>query len=162
MSSSCAFLPYVCMSLSLSLSNLIYRISLYVWDRKRRALLSNREHNRQVYSWSVFFRESYMTGLTQLCLTSHKRDIGKRCRPRSDAAERDVWSGSVHCLHWRKTLTNTYMYFKTRVTESWKFWNKLHENRPKFKEVKEVLKFWSSESRTRLWINNVITSQLKI
>ena len=33
--------------------------------------------------------------LTDLCLASHKRDIGKQCRPRSDAAERGVWSGST-------------------------------------------------------------------
>ena len=28
-----------------------------------------------------------MPGLTRLNLASHKRDIGKQCRPRSDAAE---------------------------------------------------------------------------
>ena len=28
--------------------------------------------------------------LTHVCLASHKRDIGKQCRPRSDAAERGV------------------------------------------------------------------------
>ena len=33
--------------------------------------------------------------LTDLCLASHKRDIGKQCKPRSDAAERGVWSGST-------------------------------------------------------------------
>ena len=33
--------------------------------------------------------------LTHLCLASHKRDIGKQCRPRSDAAECGVWSGST-------------------------------------------------------------------
>ena len=32
---------------------------------------------------------------TRLCLASHERDIGKQCRPRSDAAERGVWSGST-------------------------------------------------------------------
>ena len=30
-----------------------------------------------------------------LCLASHKRDIGKHCRPRSDATECDIWSGST-------------------------------------------------------------------
>ena len=33
--------------------------------------------------------------LTHICLTSHERDIGKQCRPRSDAAERGVWSRST-------------------------------------------------------------------
>ena len=33
--------------------------------------------------------------LTHLSLVSHKRDIGKQCRPRSDAAERGVWSEST-------------------------------------------------------------------
>ena len=35
-----------------------------------------------------------MVRLTHLCLASHKWDIGKPFRPRSDAAERGVWSGS--------------------------------------------------------------------
>ena len=33
--------------------------------------------------------------LTHLCLTSHKKGIGKRCKPRSDVAECGVWSGST-------------------------------------------------------------------
>ena len=33
--------------------------------------------------------------LTHLCLASHIRGIGKQCRPRSDAAECGVWSGST-------------------------------------------------------------------
>ena len=33
--------------------------------------------------------------LTHLYLASHKRDMCKQCRPRSDAAERGVWSGST-------------------------------------------------------------------
>ena len=33
--------------------------------------------------------------LTHLFLVSHKRDIGKQCRPRSNAAERDLWSASI-------------------------------------------------------------------
>ena len=33
--------------------------------------------------------------LTRLSLASPKRDIGKQCKPRSDAAERGVWSGST-------------------------------------------------------------------
>ena len=33
--------------------------------------------------------------LTHLSLASHKRDIGKPCRPRSNVAERGVWSGTT-------------------------------------------------------------------
>ena len=33
--------------------------------------------------------------LNHLCLSSHKWDIGKQYKPRSDAAERGVWSGST-------------------------------------------------------------------
>ena len=33
--------------------------------------------------------------LTHLFLKSHKRDIGQQCRPRSDATERGVWSGTT-------------------------------------------------------------------
>ena len=46
---------------------------------------------RSIYSickWGIVY-------LIHLCLASYKRDIGKRCRPRSDAAERGVWSGST-------------------------------------------------------------------
>ena len=33
--------------------------------------------------------------LIHVCLASQNRDIGKQCRPRSDAATRGVWSGST-------------------------------------------------------------------
>ena len=33
--------------------------------------------------------------LTHLCLASHKMDIGKQCRPRSDVPKRGLWSGSL-------------------------------------------------------------------
>ena len=33
--------------------------------------------------------------LTHLCLASRKRDIGKQCRPKSDAAEYSIWPGST-------------------------------------------------------------------
>ena len=36
-----------------------------------------------------------MTVLSHLCFASHRRDIGKQCRPRSDAAKRGVCSGST-------------------------------------------------------------------
>ena len=35
------------------------------------------------------------TSLTHISLASYKRNIGKQCRPRSDATERGVWSGST-------------------------------------------------------------------
>ena len=37
--------------------------------------------------------------LTHLRLASHKRDICKQCRPRSDAAERAASDQGLHCLH---------------------------------------------------------------
>ena len=37
----------------------------------------------------------HLLHLTHLYLVSHERDIGKRCRPRLDATERGVWSGST-------------------------------------------------------------------
>ena len=36
-----------------------------------------------------------INGLTHTSLASHKRDIDKQYKPRSDAAERGVWSGST-------------------------------------------------------------------
>ena len=47
---------------------------------------------------SVFFlrfKKLLLHLLNQLNLTAHKRDIDKQYRPRSDAAERGVWSGST-------------------------------------------------------------------
>ena len=41
----------------------------------------------------ICLKASY--ALTYLCLASHKRDIGKQCGPRSDAAKRGVWSRST-------------------------------------------------------------------
>ena len=38
---------------------------------------------------------SLVIQVTHLCLASHKMGIGKQYRPRSDAAERGVWSGST-------------------------------------------------------------------
>ena len=41
------------------------------------------------------FFKTLILVLTYLSLASHKRDTSKQCRPRSDAAERGVWSGST-------------------------------------------------------------------
>ena len=53
----------------------------------------------RIYSMIWFFAVYLLTsGLTYLCLVSHKRDIGKQCSPRSDAA----YAASdlvLHCLH---------------------------------------------------------------
>ena len=46
-----------------------------------------------VFNWSFYWWLGVC--LTHLNLASHKRDISKQCRPRWDAAERDVWSGST-------------------------------------------------------------------
>ena len=39
-------------------------------------------------------RESHIDFLTQYSRETAKRVIDKQCRPRSDAAERGIWSGS--------------------------------------------------------------------
>ena len=44
--------------------------------------------------------------LTQLSLASQKRDIGKQCRPRSDATERGVWSGPTLFDEVKEVLQN--------------------------------------------------------
>ena len=55
----------------------------------------------QVWTTSIqrFRRYSLLSNLTKnltlLCLASHKWDNGKQSRPRSDAAECGVWSGSI-------------------------------------------------------------------
>ena len=48
----------------------------------------NYRHTHPVYYG--YFSHLYLTLLSP---ASHKWDIGKQCRPRSDAAERGVWSG---------------------------------------------------------------------
>ena len=45
-------------------------------------------------SWLFLFRV-YNTALTHISLASFICDIGKQCRPRSDATERGVWLGST-------------------------------------------------------------------
>ena len=47
--------------------------------------------------WITLLIWSYepMMNWTHLCLASNKRDTGKQCRPRSDAAECYIWSGFI-------------------------------------------------------------------
>ena len=45
--------------------------------------------------WHSIPRVNYNLCLTHIGLASHFWDIGKQWRPRSDAAERGVWSGST-------------------------------------------------------------------
>ena len=47
------------------------------------------------YAIFMFNFKLVIRTLTHLSLASHKRDIGKQCRPRSDATERGVWSEST-------------------------------------------------------------------
>ena len=49
----------------------------------------------KIFILGCFLLEIYSVILTHLCLASHKWDISKQCRPRSDAADRGVWSGST-------------------------------------------------------------------
>ena len=56
-----------------------------------------RIYGKNTFSHDVAQRSTaYPTrSLTHLCLASRKCDIGKHCKPRSDAAERGVWSWST-------------------------------------------------------------------
>ena len=74
--------------------------------------------------------------LTHLCLASHKWDIGKQCRPRSDAAECGIWSGpalfavstgiSIKHGYIKKNLTplllEMYLNALYKVLSNWVFW----------------------------------------
>ena len=46
-------------------------------------------------SFFLYWNDSDFGVLTQISLASFLWDIGKQCRPRSDAAERGVWWGST-------------------------------------------------------------------
>ena len=64
---------------------------LYVHNERFRMM----RPTEKKWSYWHFLSLTSVTWLTHLSLGSHKRDIGKQCRPRSDAAERGVWSGST-------------------------------------------------------------------
>ena len=64
-------------------SYLKYSSGLYKWVVKILILISYLKLKIQIHI------------LTHLSLASHKRGIGKQYRPRSDAAECSVWSGST-------------------------------------------------------------------
>ena len=53
------------------------------------------EKGGKYFHVKLFSLKLYPFPLTHLCLVSHKRDISKQCRPRSNAAECGVWSGST-------------------------------------------------------------------
>ena len=57
--------------------------------------------------------------LTHLCPGPHKRDIGKQCRPRSDAAERGVWSGSTLFVITLESFNNKSNYDSFCTTPLW-------------------------------------------
>ena len=44
--------------------------------------------------------------LSHISLAFHFWDLGKQCRPRSDAAERSIWSGSTVCLLTEMSIKN--------------------------------------------------------
>ena len=48
--------------------------------------MNKESESTDLYMWHL--------GLTHCSRETRKRVIGKQCRPRSDAAERGVWSGS--------------------------------------------------------------------
>ena len=73
-------------------------------SRKKKIIYTPVNPGFTIQKWglrgSKFYRHVFpMLGtqqmLTHLCLASRKRDIGKQWRPRSEATERDLWSGST-------------------------------------------------------------------
>ena len=60
------------------------------------------------YKWLVHKLKTF----THSCLVCHKRDIGKHCKPISDATECGIWSGST-LLEWNKWVT-----FKNRQKDT--------------------------------------------
>ena len=64
--------------------------------------------------------------ITHLCLVSHKRDIGKQRRPRSNTAEPGVRSLSTLFAWIHKFITKTcpFKYTENFTTKNWKFSDK--------------------------------------
>ena len=50
---------------------------------------------REVLPFPLYQKQLRYQPLTHLCPASNKRDIGKQCRPRSDAKECSIWSRST-------------------------------------------------------------------
>ena len=69
---------------------------------------------------------SVIGAITHLCLASNKRDTGKHRRPRSNTAERGVWSGSTlfAWIHKFITKTRAFKYIENFTTKNWKFSDK--------------------------------------
>ena len=59
------------------------------WDRKPQSFCIFTTFEIWV---KICFQQNWFN---PLCLVSHKKDIGKQCRPRSDAASCGVWPGST-------------------------------------------------------------------
>ena len=87
-------------------------------EKKHRCTLKRRGH---LTSWEIPL-STRTSMLTHLYLVSHKRDIGKQCRSRSDAAERGVWlESTLFALNTRVSLkpdTN-----KKKLTRHPFYWN---------------------------------------
>ena len=65
------------------------------WSNNKFLTISNTLFHTDFVRFCLLSCVSYRNYSTHLCLASHKRDIGKQCRPRSDAAA----SGQgPHCL----------------------------------------------------------------
>ena len=72
-----------------------YEMSFYLlWKKKKKK--KNRKSIKNIVCYKVgqrFKGYKCQNFLTRLCQASHERDIGKQCRPRSDAAVHGVWAG---------------------------------------------------------------------
>ena len=75
--------------------NMLDDLNLYNLHMFKDTFSLDAAHERLLDIWShdsgyAYLRIMFTQTLTPLCLASHKRDIGKQCRPRTDAIERSI------------------------------------------------------------------------
>ena len=86
----------------------------------------------QLYRWWLY------VCVCTVCLT-HIWDIGKQCRPRSDAAERGVWSGSTLFAH-----RNFYQKYDKK-------WKKITCHPLNEKWTRQIIRM--GQSIRQMWVN---------
>ena len=73
-----------------------------------------------IYIYTIYILLLYVAYLTHLCLVFNFWDIDQQSRPRSDATERGIWSGST-LLFWSKNKyknENVYQLCEYKMTPS--------------------------------------------
>ena len=74
-----------------------YSLETPLWGASKGFPLHILWRNKKNSMWIPYLIWSYepMMNWTHLCLASNKRDTGKQCKLRSDAAECHIWSGFI-------------------------------------------------------------------